>query len=250
MYQSLKYPRELTSLALLVSDRKLFQNMTASVTSRFESLGYQSVKLFFLDASYEINDRAGRMNVFIQSERRSRLARLRNHLLIRALADEDCVLWVDADVVFIPPEALDRMVKSKKDIIALRSDLQGVPGREFDRNSWVGPRKKPSEAEFRMIEQGGTFIPDKTPQTKYLTDLAREDPAEFARLDSVGGTVLFLKADIHREGVIFPTQYIVGTGWDHAGYDAIETEGVCYLAKHLGFECWGMPHMVSIHAEC
>jgi len=45
----------------------------------------------------------------------------------------------------------------------------------------------------------------------------------------------------------FPTEYIVGTDWEHFGYDAIETEGICYLAKSIGAQCWGMPHVVVEH---
>jgi hypothetical protein len=25
------------------------------------------------------------------------------------------------------------------------------------------------------------------------------------------------------------------------GYDGIETEGICFTAKTLGYKCWGMP---------
>lgn len=33
---------------------------------------------------------------------------------------------------------------------------------------------------------------------------------------------LTLYLDVHRQGVIFPTEYIVGTDWNHFGYDGIE----------------------------
>ena len=94
--------------------------------------------------------------------------------------------------------------------------------------------------------------------TKHLSDFQRNDPTmqkEFVKLDSVGGTVLFVKSGlhpptlflslfltshlvlllscsphfktnnksgVHKQGVIFPTDYIVGTTWDHFGFDGIE----------------------------
>ena len=37
-------------------------------------------------------------------------------------------------------------------------------------------------------------------------------------LDSVGGTVLWVDANLHREGVIFPPFYLIGSEWDRNGY--------------------------------
>ena len=52
-------------------------------------------------------------------------------------------------------------------------------------------------------------------------------------LDSVGGTVLWVDANLHRDGVIFPPFYLIGSEWDRNGYDGIETEGICYIAKAM-----------------
>ena len=68
-------------------------------------------------------------------------------------------------------------------------------------------------------------------------------------LDSVGGTVLWVDANLHREGVIFPPFYLIGSEWDRNGYDGIETEGICYIAKAmLGNQvCFGLPSVVAFH---
>jgi hypothetical protein len=63
----------------------------------------------------------------------------------------------------------------------------------------------------------------------------------------VGGAVLFMRAEVVRRGVVFPTQFIVGGEWDYEGYDGIETEGLCYIAQHLCYKCWGMPAMHATH---
>ncbi len=44
--------------------------------------------------------------------------------------------------------------------------------------------------------------------------------------------------------------YIVGTKWEHKeGWDGIETEGICYMAKALGYKCWGMPNEIIKHDQ-
>ncbi|RLN96327.1 hypothetical protein BBJ28_00006757 [Nothophytophthora sp. Chile5] len=66
-------------------------------------------------------------------------------------------------------------------------------------------------------------------------------------LDSVGGSVLYVRADVHRQGVLFPPHYVIGSEWEAEGYDGIETEGLCYIAHFLGFKCWGMPNDLIFH---
>lgn len=63
----------------------------------------------------------------------------------------------------------------------------------------------------------------------------------FVPLDSVGGTMLYVNVDVHRQGVLFPVHHLIGSEWSSEGYDGIETEGLCYVAHFLGFKCWGCP---------
>jgi peptide chain release factor subunit 1 len=73
------------------------------------------------------------------------------------------------------------------------------------------------------------------------------------RLDAVGGTVLLVKADLHREGLIFPPfPYGVESRFirkPHPVWDAgeIETEGLGIMAKDMGSECWGLPDLEVVH---
>jgi hypothetical protein len=58
-------------------------------------------------------------------------------------------------------------------------------------------------------------------------------------LDGVGGAMLLVKADLHREGLMFPP----------APYRRrIETEGLAMLARDMGHRAWGMPNLEVIHA--
>lgn len=74
------------------------------------------------------------------------------------------------------------------------------------------------------------------------------------RIDSVGGSVLLVRADVHRNGAIFPPfKYGIESPsirdqhpvW---GKGEIETEGFAAMAKDIGFQSWGLPDLEVIHA--
>lgn len=57
-------------------------------------------------------------------------------------------------------------------------------------------------------------------------------------LDGVGGTALLVKADVHRDGAMFPP---------FPFYHLIETEGFAKMAGRLGWKASGLPnYYVSI----
>ena len=58
------------------------------------------------------------------------------------------------------------------------------------------------------------------------------DPHQEIELDGVGGTALLVKAEVHRDGAMFPP---------FAFYHLIETEGFAKMAKRLGWSSWGLP---------
>lgn len=66
--------------------------------------------------------------------------------------------------------------------------------------------------------------------------LAKLGPVQ--AVDSIGGGWIFLKAEVHRLGALFATDFLIGADWGHPGYDGIETEGLCWTAKWLGYRCW------------
>jgi len=74
------------------------------------------------------------------------------------------------------------------------------------------------------------------------------------RLDAVGGTMLLVKADLHRDGLIFPP-FRYGLANDAVrpshpvwGRGEIETEGLGIMARDMGVQCWGLPDLEIIHA--
>eukprot|EP00026_Physarum_polycephalum_P013396 Phypoly_transcript_13791.p1 GENE.Phypoly_transcript_13791~~Phypoly_transcript_13791.p1 ORF type:complete len:332 (+),score=35.19 Phypoly_transcript_13791:33-998(+) len=247
--ESLGYPLSSLSLGFLVSNEYEFRRVQDVLTSaEFAQKGFRRIVLIKKDFPLHIN-RAERHAARLQRARRSLIARARNTLLFSASGDEQFILWIDADIIRIPSGILQKMVESGHDIITPRCRIGD--DEDYDQNAWQGPRIKPTAEQEQAISRGRIFVPNQVKGiTKHLSDFHREDPnmeKEFVKLDSVGGTVLFVKSAIHKQGVIFPTDYIVGTTWDRTGYDGVETEGLCYLAKTIGASCWGMPHIVVEH---
>ncbi|KAF9949344.1 hypothetical protein BGZ72_008857 [Mortierella alpina] len=241
--QSFDYPIANLKLGILVSDKDEF-NAIVDTVKRWpdDDPIFQKIRVIFREKSVGIA-RQDRKGDNVQKVRRRLIARLRNFLLYSTLGDEDAVLWIDSDMTHIPPDVLSRMADSGKDIITTATTL-GPGGPFYDLNAWAGERIKPNEQEMKIVEEGGIFVP-RPLQVKYTHELSGGD---FAELDAVGGTVLFVRGEVHREGVAFTTNNVIGTGWNHEGYDGIETEGLCYVAKFLGYKCWGMPHTVAEHS--
>lgn len=111
-------------------------------------------------------------------------------------------------------------------------------GYVYDLNAWVGHRKvrQPTSEDF---------VPG--PLSAKNMNKLQGNGQEVVPLDSVGGAMIYIRADIHRQGVIFPHNYVIGSEWGREGYDGIETEGLCYSAHFLGYKCWGMPNEVIHH---
>lgn len=223
-------PLERLSLGLLESDSidgtfDLLEERLPELRRRF-----RRVTLRKRDFGYRLPAGQPRWAPHLQLERRSVLARSRNHLLSGALADEDWVLWLDVDVVDYPPDVLARLLATGKDIVTPHC-VTSPGGRTFDLNSWTG---------------GGTL---------HMHDLRQE--GELVRLESVGGTMLLVRADLHRDGLTFPP-FLYGRASPLArdpspiagdGPGEVETEGLAMMAADMGCECWGMPNLEILHAD-
>ena len=96
--QSLQYPHDLLSLGMLESDSR---DQTAAkyeaVAERLRE-SFASARLWRKDFGYRLPPGKERWDPGSQEQRRHTLAKSRNHLLSRALQDQDWVLWLDADV--------------------------------------------------------------------------------------------------------------------------------------------------------
>ncbi|KAK5092858.1 hypothetical protein LTR70_006036 [Exophiala xenobiotica] len=108
----------------------------------------------------------------------------------------------------------------------------------YDLNAWRGRRTGPNNIQLEALWRDlSSWEPQPAPAggTQMLDQaIAGTSDDEVVRLDSVGGTVLMLRADLVRMGLNFATGYFVGMTFEHGeGYDGIETEGVCLLSRSL-----------------
>jgi len=71
----------------------------------------------------------------------------------------------------------------------------------------------------------------------YMHD-SSADPGAKVKLDGVGGATLLVKAEVHRDGAMFPP---------FAFYHLIETEGFAKMAARLNWESYGLPNYLVYH---
>ena len=217
----LTYPHAAISLGLLESDSTdtTFQDVEQRLPmlrSRFRRVG-----LWKRDFGYQIPPGLPRWAPEIQVERRTVLAKSRNHLLFHALDDEEWVLWLDVDVIEYPPDLIERLLAAGKDIVQPHCVLE-YGGPTFDCNGW---------------RDHGRF---------HLDDL--RDEGELVELDAVGGTVLLVRADLHRDGLVFPAfPYGEANARIRPERGELETEGLGIMARDMGHVCWGRPHLEVLH---
>jgi len=221
LLRELTYPHHRISLGLLESDSEdeTYETMERCLPDLRRT--FRRAELWKHDFAYRIPPEYERGDVVLQVERRAVLARSRNHLLARALRDEDWVLWLDVDVIAYPPDILERLLAPGKDIITPNCVLE-YGGRSFDRNAW------------------------RDQALLHLDDLRGE--GDIVPLHAVGATMLLVRADLHREGLIFPPfLYGKGNQLSRDGYGEIETEGLGIMALDMGYAPFGMPNLEIRH---
>jgi glycosyltransferase involved in cell wall biosynthesis len=221
---NLSYPRNLISIALLESDShdntaQVFRERLAGLNGTFRRTGFWEQSFGF-----RIPPGLPRHAPPYQVQRRCTLAKARNHLLFRALNDEDWVLWLDADVVEYPADIVERLLATGKDVVQPNCVVE-YGGTSFDLNAW------------------------RDHGLRHLHDLRAE--GELAPLDSVGGTMLLVRANLHRDGLVFPC-FPYGLEnpkirRDNHWLGEIETEGFGIMAADMGIQCWGMPLLEIRH---
>ncbi|KAH0013927.1 hypothetical protein KCU78_g8928, partial [Aureobasidium melanogenum] len=186
-----------------------------------------------------------------QPIRRKQIAVARNILLHRALTTEPHIFYFDADIVDTSPNICAQMLKQAATpktttnpgitmpetllpVGLLTTRAQDSTAYDYDLNAWY---------------HRGSVRKDRDQHMQDLLPFANAD--EIFPLDTVGGTLLYIKAVLVRQGLSFPWWYVVGTTWQKSnGDDGIETEGICYMAERLGYGCYGLGgdwHVVHQH---
>lgn len=265
--QTLEYDTSIVSLALYCGTESLFNTIESffdDLVASKKSLPYARVTLLH-STSLGANFKTSEHKAELQRDRRRTIARARNFVVINALDSEQFILFVDADIYLVrQKKMLKFFVESKLPIIVPR--VQNGDNVDYDKNSWRGSRTKPSSGQLELMDKGewkkAAYVPKDVDGMMYhledhlelIKALPKDDkmrlPSYAVELDSVGGAILFMHSMLFRQGIIFPTINVVGTAWERdEGFDGIETEGVCYLARTMGYRCHGMPNLVAQHVK-
>lgn len=223
---TLTYPAHLLSLGFLESDST--DSTHSEIEQRLPALEktYRRASLWKKDFGFQLLPGVPRWAWYAQVARRSVLAKSRNHLLFRALDDEAWVLWLDVDVIEYPCDVVEKLLATGKEIVHPNCVYE-YGGRSFDLNAWR--------------DNGQNHLDDLRPE------------GELVKLDAVGGTMLLVKADLHRDGLIFPP-FPYGLAnkrirQNNTWLGELETEGMGIMASDMGASCWGMPHLEIKHSS-
>lgn len=263
LINSLSYAHELIDLSFLVSDSKDETLATIAVEAeKIQKSGYplRSVRTFKKDFGKlggDQNNVEDRHAFEFQAVRRKALGRARNYLLSAAMKpDHAWVLWLDVDIVEMPPTLIDDLASHDQDAIVpniwfhrYTEDGHDIEGR-FDYNSWV--ESETGEALVKTLSKDTVlaegYAAYKTDR-RYLcrmnddmrsSDITEKEKREEVKLDAVGGVVILVKADVHRSGVNFPA---------YAFENQAETEGFGKMVNRAGYSLVGLPNYVVWHID-
>ncbi|KAF7514876.1 hypothetical protein G7054_g14926 [Neopestalotiopsis clavispora] len=178
-----------------------------------------------------------RHSPIVQRERRAWIAALRNYLTLRTLDDEEHIFWMDADVVEFSDGILQTMLShtaARDDVGILTTRCQQHLIESYDKNAWVIDKERahllgPVDDEARQ-----DVLSELVGSRRYADEIIKgTSDADLIPLDSTGGTLLYIRSDLVRRGLVFPTYNVVGSTWSQDGWIGIETEGLCYAASHM-----------------
>jgi glycosyltransferase involved in cell wall biosynthesis len=244
LLERLSYAAEKLSLGLLEGDSsdgtyECLEQLRPRLLRRFRKVGIHRHDL------YPPASRGERWQASLQRDRRERLAQIRNRLLMMALEDEDWVLWLDVDVCDYPEDLIQQLLAARRDIVTANCLREN--GEPYDLNSF---RSQASPVEMKRHHDADVAFGSALWDQYYLDGLL-QPPAGLGRLyvddfsqqslvelDAVGGTVLLVRADLHRHGLNFPAYPIHGL---------IETEALSLVAREQGVRSWALPQLIVRH---
>ncbi|KAH0545144.1 hypothetical protein FGG08_000756 [Glutinoglossum americanum] len=256
----LSYPHDLISLGFIIPKTRegnaatsALQAAVAKTQSGPESKRFASVTIIRQDFEPPISSQneAERHKLENQKDRRAAMARARNSLLFTTLGPTTAwVLWLDADIIETPPTLLQDLASHDKPIIVpncyqryINLDTKKADIRPYDYNSWqdsaIAQQLGQKMGNDEILVEGYADIATYRTLMAHIADgSAGRDQAMVIPLDGVGGTALLVKAEVHRDGAMFPP---------FPFYHLIETEGFAKMAKRLGWSAWGLPNYFVYH---
>ncbi|CAM9019577.1 unnamed protein product [Wickerhamomyces anomalus] len=251
--KNLTYPHNLIDLAFLISDTSdstipdLKSHLKTIQSDSDKSMRFGRIDIYEKNfgqiVGQSFSDRHG---FAAQGPRRKLMAIARNWLLTTALRpDHSWVYWRDADVETVPATIIEDLMHHDKDVIVpnIWRPLPDWLGSEqaYDLNSWQesegGVELAEQLDEDAVIVEGYPEYATWRPHLAYLRDPYGDEEVEI-ELDGIGGVSILAKANVFRQGAMFPAFSFK----KHA-----ETEAFGKLCKTMGFNVIGLPHYVIWH---
>ncbi|CDK27395.1 unnamed protein product [Kuraishia capsulata CBS 1993] len=255
----LTYPRELIELGFIVPRTadgdvalKKLEKAVKLVQSPRNSKEAKFAKITILrqdNESLQSQKEKDRHALSVQKERRANMALARNSLLFTTIGPyTSWVLWLDADIVETPNTLIQDLAGHDKPVISANcyqryfdDEKKEDSIRPYDFNNWVesdeGLRIASTMSDDDIIVEGYHDIATYRPLMAHFYDPNGDVNTEM-QLDGVGGAAVMVKADVHRDGAMFPS---------FPFYHLIETEGFAKMAKRLGYEVFGLPNYLVFH---
>lgn len=255
----LSYPHELITLGFILPKTKegnaatteLQKQIAKTQKSGPEKDRFKSIIILRQDFEPPLlsQDEAERHKIQNQKVRRAAMAKARNSLLFTTLGPATSwVLWLDADVIETPPTLIQDLAKHDKPVIApncfqrfYNAEKKAMDERPYDFNNW---QDSPTALELANKMGPDDILlegyADMATYRALMAYMAKDDGLrqETVPLDGVGGAALLVKADVHRDGAMFPP---------FSFYHLIETEGFAKMAKRLGWQPFGLPNYKVYH---
>ncbi|ORZ15048.1 Anp1-domain-containing protein [Absidia repens] len=184
--------------------------------------------------------------------RKSAMARAKNFLLQSALdPQDDYVLWLDPLLAEFPATLIQDFIKVDGVDILVPNTMIRKDGTEwgYDRANWQETTMSTSlqdtvPEDFVFMEGWWEY---DTHRFLMVDMLSNEDGVdgrtrEFTKvpLDGVGSTCLFIKAELHRNGLNFPAY-----PYQHQ----LDSEALAKAAKLEGYSIMGLPNYKIYHAN-
>jgi mannan polymerase complexes MNN9 subunit len=255
----LNYPHELITLGFILPKNKEGNQATAALEAQIhktqkhgpEKDRFKSIIILRQDfePAVDSQDEGERHKMQKQKARREVMAKARNSLLFTTLGPATSwVLWLDADIIETPPSMIQDLAGYDKPLITPNcfqryydDEKKAMSERPYDYNSWqdseIAQELAKKMGPDEILLEGYAEMATYRALMAYMTT-ENNDQSLVVPLDGVGGTALLVKADVHRDGAMFPP---------FSFYHLIETEGFAKMAARLGWQAYGLPNYKVYH---
>ncbi|KAL6715659.1 Golgi mannosyltransferase complex subunit [Lecanora helva] len=256
---ALSYPHRLIALGFIIPKTKEGNAATAALQDAIkatqtgpESKRFASIIIMRQDFDPPLTsqDEAERHKRENQKARRAAMSRARNSLLFTTIGPSTSwVLWLDADIIETPPTLIQDLASHDKPVLVpncfqrFTNDEGKSDTRPYDYNSWQDSQAAADMAagmapDDIILEGYADIATYRTLMAMTADKSESREQRAIIPLDGVGGTALLVKAEVHRDGAMFPP---------FSFYHLMETEGFAKMARRLGWGCWGLPNYFVYH---